>query len=159
MSTLAGVLEGYCSVYEDLLALARSKRDILTAGRPQDLEAVVQAEEALLARLGRLDRALADARRSVEAAGAGVPVDATFEELLAVVDPEERRRLEALGDRLRSALEELRGVAEENVSLLRQALTFVQFSINLLEGSAPGTTYAPSGRVARDREPVVDHHA
>lgn len=155
MTALAGVLEDYCRVYEDLLSLARRKREILLAGRPQDLEPVVQAEEALLSRLGRLDDALEEAQRALPGSRAG---DGGSDPL-AGLEPGRHQELEALVARLRSTLDELRQVAEENVSLLQGALQFVQFSIGLLERSSAGVTYAASGQVARGRAPLVDRRA
>ncbi|HEX6989796.1 MAG TPA: flagellar protein FlgN [Bacillota bacterium] len=157
MTALAGVLEGYCRVYEDLLVLARRKRDILLGGRPQDLEPVVQAEEVLLGRLGGLERELADARRGM--AGEPDAADAPLAAVLDQLEPAERQRVEALGSRLRSVIEDLRAVGEENVNLLRQALQFVEFSISLLERTTAGATYRASGRLAHVRGPVVDHRA
>src|SRR5690606_15490303 len=102
VTALAGVLEDYCRVYEDLLSLARRKREILLAGRPQDLEPVVQAEEALLSRLGRLDDALEEAQRALPGSRAG---DGGSDPL-AGLEPGRHQELEALVARLRSTLDE-----------------------------------------------------
>ncbi|MFO7245930.1 MAG: flagellar protein FlgN [Thermaerobacter sp.] len=159
MTALVEVLEGYCRVYEDLLSLARQKQDILLGGRPQDLEPVVRAEELLLARLGQLDSELEAAGRAL----AGKPGDAGTlpgrEDVLAGLDEDQRRQVEEVSTRLRSVLEELRRVVDENVSLLRGALQFVQFSISVLERGAAGVTYGAQGRLAQGRSPVVDRRA
>ncbi len=162
VSTLVADLE----VYRDLLDLARKKQNLVVKGDLVALEGLVEVEEALVQRAGRLEGERQEITLGLARAW-GLPADA-----LTLSDIEKRcrgdsdpatqeagTRLGEIHAELKGLLEELHERNQENMQLLKRAMSVVRFSLQHL--LPDGAVYAPGGdrRYTSEVPRTVDHHA
>lgn len=160
---MLAILQEQLEVQRSFLVLARKKEKALVEGDLDEMEGVVRAERFLLWQSGRCeDERLAVQGKLAVSLGRS-PEEVTLGFLVETLSPslaDDFRRLEG---ELRDVWRELEAVNESNRELLKRALTFVYFSLDLLtQGAGQGATYFPAGDVvarARRARALVDRWA
>ncbi|HHY93770.1 MAG TPA: flagellar protein FlgN [Firmicutes bacterium] len=168
---LLSLLNSDLDVYRDLLELARKKREILVTGDLRALEALLEVEQALVQRAGRLEDERAQVMGSLARVW-GVPGDS-----LTLRDVENRCRghaaqqgsagtdegsararvgsgteqevatvLVSVGETLNSLLGELQTVNRENAHLIRRSLSLISHSLDAILPDQDGAAYGSHGR-------------
>ena len=144
--TLIAILAEMVKLYEALLQLSRLKRDILVSGKPQELETLTKQEEFLIFQIGKLEGQRQ--RTAKEIAGMyGVQGDSiTLEQMRQLADPRTAESLAALNANLEKIVSEITPLNQINSDLIRKALDFINFNINLLTQSNAEPTYTTKGQ-------------
>jgi len=155
----AGVVETLsrqADVYGDLLDVACKKREVLAGGTVRDLEHLVQAEEALLFKAGRLEERRSELVDELSRL-CGIDGKVTVRELIERVDGLDDA-LEEIDEALKRVLEELGAVNRTNAELIRQALAYINLSLSVTAGAGRDVTYTEGGTIAPGavRRGVVD---
>lgn len=143
MENLIEVLGKECVEYEGLLELSQKKTPIIIKGDLEALQKITDEEQDYASRLANLEKA-----RSVVYADIANVINKDvntlkLDYLIAMLEsrPSERDALAALHDRLKTTVNGLQRVNDQNAELLRNALEMVEFELNLLQAtkSAPET--------------------
>lgn len=142
---LLDVLKEILEIYQAILTLSQHKKQILVAVKPKELEKVTKQEEMLILRVGKLD----DLRRKIIseiAADHGMKAEENSILQLQTVAPADIvGKIDSFQTDFESILAELVPLNELNTELIKQALGFVNYNINILSQTAVGPTYAPQG--------------
>ncbi|MCL6450625.1 MAG: flagellar protein FlgN [Acetobacteraceae bacterium] len=144
---LARVLDEQVELYGALLELSRRKQRVLVEGGLQDLERLVEAEQALLWRAGKAEeRRLALQDELLGELGLPAGGRVTLSQLLQRLDGSTAERYREVAGRLKALVAELVALNAANTELVNQALAYVRFSLRSLArlGGEP-PTYRPPG--------------
>ena len=143
--TLLTVLQESVTLYQGLLLLGEEKRQALVGAQSAELDAVTRREELMILEGARLEerRAKATAALATQYKMAGQAP--TLLMLSAAAEPEMAQRLQACKAELDDAVQHLLRINETNGALIRQALHFVNYNLNLLTQCQADTTYCASG--------------
>ena len=150
--TLLTVLQESVTLYKGLLMLGEEKRQALVGAQSAELDAVTRREELMILEGARLEerRAKATAALAKQYNLAGKAPTITM--LSAVAEPEISQRLQSCKAELDEAVQRLLRLNETNGALIRQALHFVNYNLNLLTQCQAETTYGSNGgRSGMDR--------
>lgn len=145
---LEAVLREQLLVLQDLISVGEKKAGILVEGKAQELETLVQGEQVLAWRLGRLEEKRLRLQAQV-AVSSGEPADTlTMRELQELAPAEVRPALVEIGTALGEAASRLHTLNEQNRVLLQGALAYTEFAIQLLRpgNKSNTTTYGPKGQ-------------
>jgi flagellar biosynthesis/type III secretory pathway chaperone len=149
------------SVYQEILALSRQKKDLLVRAKPADLEKVVKQEEVLVMKAGRIEVARKQVISNLVStlvSKQAVPEAFTLEELIALAPAEVAEQLKETGQDFALVLQDLQVQNELNTKLIQQALNLVNYNINLLANSSVGPTYSAPGYGKQPQEQLSGHY-
>jgi len=142
-------------LYEALIDLAKQKKDCIVQNQLNELTLVMAKESRLLKKMSEAEHARTQAILALQRAlgiSRGEPLTLT-EVARMVTSPEDKTAIEGWIDRLLEQAAKLRELNDLNQALTRQALDFVELSLDLLTGvpeqavyQAPSQTPAPTSR-------------
>lgn len=129
--------------YEALAELSGKKTTAVIRGELEALQAITDEEQLAAARISHMEQE----RRNVMKEIAGVlntDVEALkLADIVRVLErrPEERAKMEACQNRLKTAVYRMKQINEHNLELIERALEITQFELNLYQAvkSAPET--------------------
>lgn len=131
--------------HEQLLTLAKRKKEVLIKGDIDALNEIVKGEAQIVQNIERLESDRMGAGRLL-AIRLGIPLDElTASKISAASSPEDAKRMDELTDQLRNVITELKRLNDLNKLLIEQSLQFVRTSIELLTESPHVPTYGGSG--------------
>ncbi|MDR2649706.1 MAG: flagellar protein FlgN [Clostridiales bacterium] len=141
-------LQSQLILYNELLESARQKKSFVINNDIDALRRLTARENSLIGKLRRAERDRA-AYTSEIAKKLGVSVEnLTLAELAGhVKDEGVRERLADLRIRIRANMDELKILNEWNKALIDHNLEYIDFSVNLLRGSAAEPVYAGADEI------------
>lgn len=143
---LIALLTEMVDLYRVILQLSRQKSEALIAAKTQDIEAITKKEELLILRVGKLEAARGKLMQQI-AARHGFDVEGlTLSKMQELTDPDIAEQLGKFAADFDSIMNELAPVNQLNTELIEQALSYVNYNINLLTHNAAAPTYAPQGQ-------------
>jgi flagellar biosynthesis/type III secretory pathway chaperone len=147
LSNLLVVMETQLQIMEDLTALCRKQSLVLVTGGLEDLDILLQGEQALIWRMGRLEERRFHLQREVAASMGIHPAGLTLERLLSDCPTAQTPRCREIAQRYGSAAGELMEANQQNAELLKQAMAFVDFSMQAMgaRDHTHGKVYSPRG--------------
>lgn len=133
MADMIEILQKQLNLYEKLLVCEEEKKPLILANEVVKLNVLTQKEKLLTAQADELEtsRLLMTARHFKELGfrnRSGVLSDL----IKSVNQPEEKRQLMEMHEKLTKVLTRIKQINEENQSLIKQSLDFVNFSISLM---------------------------
>lgn len=143
---LLTVLSKMLSIYQAILILSQQKREILVAAQSQELGKVTEQEEILILQIGKLEEHREILVGELMALHGIEEGKFSFEELGKIAQPSVVEQLESLRKEFRKIMEEIEPLNKLNTELIKQALHFINYNINILSQTAVGPTYAPKGQ-------------
>ena len=152
---LAEVLQAVgrlADLHEELISIARRMREAIAADDVGTVSALTRQEEKIARSIAEWDdvRIRATAAYMASMGIAVVPSSFTVEQLVRFMSrAEDKQALMREAERLGKAVAQFKELHDLNMQLVRQALAFVQYSLDVLAGShAEEATYAPPDRSA-----------
>lgn len=143
---LVALLTEMVDLYRVILQLSRQKSEALIAAKTQELEAITKKEELLILRVGKLEAARGKLMQQI-AASYGLAVEGlTLSKMQELTEPDIAEQLGKFAAGFDSIMNELAPVNQLNTELIEQALSYVNYNINLLTHSKASNTYAPQGQ-------------
>jgi FlgN protein. len=143
LNELLDILEQEYEVYNDLNELGHKKKDVLIKGMVNELDGIVNAEQACIATISKLE----DAReRWLKANTKGNNIE-DFNNLIENSNEEDKIKFKEFQERFKKLLQDVAEVNEHNQALIEQALEYIEFSINLIGDaiSSDSVTYGSKG--------------
>jgi len=126
------ILDEQKELYDQLLETANEKTPVLVKGDVDQLNAIVQKERKLIARAEQLEQQrILETHRHFVSLGYISRMNTLREVIQSVNQPELKQKLIEQQRELSGLLEELRRVNDLNQQLIRQALSFIDYSIGL----------------------------
>ena len=143
--TLLTVLQESVMLYKGLLLLGEEKRQALVEAQSAELDAVTRREELMILEGARLEERRAKVTAALATHYNTPGTTPTISMLSAVAEPEMAQRLQFCKAELDDAVQRLLRLNETNGALIRQALHFVNYNLNLLTQCQAETTYGSNG--------------
>ncbi|TYP50913.1 flagellar protein FlgN [Thermosediminibacter litoriperuensis] len=130
-------------IYKELLGLSQKKTDILVMGDVKTLGEITDLEQELIVRLGRIE----DERMKIVAGIAGEEI--TVSRLAEKLPEDIKLELERISGELKEVLSKLRDRNEINEKLIRRALEYINYSLEIMAGAGKQSTgYSADGKTA-----------
>ena len=143
------VLQQTLDLYRALLRLSIHKRDDLIAADASMLERMTQQEELLVLQVSKMETIRKPLLGQIARAYGILPDDLTISKACELAPGPVSERLTAIREEFETVSDELVPLNRSNTQLIEQALTFVNYNVNLLTRSTAGTTYAPQGKTSQ----------
>ncbi len=143
MEELIDVLEKESKEYEELLSLSRRKTKVIVSQDILALEKITDEEQIIVSRITNLDSKRETVTKDIADV---INKDVETLKLSALIEllsnqPNERKRLSAVHDRLKDTVHTIRLVNEGNSELIKNSLEMVNFDLNMIRAmrQAPET--------------------
>ena len=142
---LLTVLQESVELYKGLLLLGEEKRQALIGAKAAELDEVTRREELMILEGSRLEerRAKVTAAIATHHQLSGKPP--TLAVIADAAEPDMARKLKSCKAKLDDSVQRLLRINETNGALIRQALHFVNYNLNLLTQCQAEITYGSSG--------------
>lgn len=143
---LVDVLANMLKLYQALLTISKQKHDILVGAKAQELDALTKQEELLIVQIGKLEVIREKALREIITTHNFSDENITISKLAEVADPDIGIQISDLLKQFDSITADLVKMNKLNTKLIEQALSFINYNINLLTQNTIGPTYAAKGQ-------------
>lgn len=148
LNELFAIVEKETEIYGSILKLSKEKTDIIVAGKVSELENMVKVEQALMFEIMKLE----DQRESVlEKVAAHINVkkdDFNLSILMQHLEPSLKEKVSVYQKKMVGVMDDLKNTNELNSKLIKQALEYVDFSLNVMTSAAvQNNSYGGSGNV------------
>lgn len=118
-------------MYDGVLKLSKEKQDLIVKGKVKEIEALTQKEQVYIKHMGTFEKI----RRSIFTNAAkelNIREVDNVSELLLFIDEEAGKEIDSLRDEILKTINELKEVNEENESLIKKSLEFIDFNKELI---------------------------
>lgn len=140
------ILSKLLEIYEEFLALSKQKRAAIVSVKMPDLEKIVRQEQVLIASVGNLERRREEVLAGLLAEEKIATPRKTLLDLLPYCDEKTARKLEDIHAKFKATLAALEECNEGNNRLLKQALSAVNYNLNVLTNASVEPVYAAGGQ-------------
>lgn len=148
VNAVIDILKKEHSYYNDMLELSKSKKKIIVEGKVAELDKIIKLEQNMIVNIGQLER-----KREEEVAKLSGRLNlkseqVTITELANVLQPEQKKRLEEIQNKLQETFSELKSINDINGQLIEQSLEYIDYSINIVTGAGmeTGSLYGDIGK-------------
>lgn len=146
LSQLEEILENEATLYSQILSIGNQKTDIIIKGKVNELSALVEQEQEIVAKLTKLELSRNTISSLLHKELNLSNTEITLTELISHVKGKHASSLMAKKDRLLDTLNSVKKINDENGKLIDNSLEFIDFSINVLSNAAdPGNNYTQVG--------------
>jgi len=134
--------------YKDMLELSKSKKKIIIEGKVAELDKIVKLEQNMIFNIGQLERKREEETAKLSSALGIGSAQLSVSELAKLLQPDLKKALEVIQDKLQNVFSELKSVNDINGQLIQQSLEYIDYSINLISGSGmeTGSLYEDIGK-------------
>lgn len=143
MDDLIQVLESENEQYQKLANLSKEKKQVIINADVPMLEKIVDQEQDVASKIQNLDNRRQKVMRDMSVVLNKPEQDFTVDTVIEMLgsQPKEQERLQNVKKQLKTTLEEVRKINEQNQTLLNQALEMVEFDLTLFRSmrTAPET--------------------
>ena len=136
ISQLIGLLNEQADRYEELLGLSREKKDIIIANDVDGLQKITHLENLVVSQNQKLEKKRIAVLQDIAAVVNRKEEELTLSALVAIMEgQEEKEGLVSVGERIRRVMESLSEANLYNASLIRNALDYIEYSMNVIRSS------------------------
>jgi flagellar biosynthesis/type III secretory pathway chaperone len=128
LTLIAQILE----LCHQMLALGKTKREILVSGKTEGLEKIIKQEELLLMQIDKLETERSKKSREITEIHGIQLAEMTLSDIAKLAEASVAGQIQEIGAHLKKTVGELGELNQLNNKLLQQALFFVNCNINLL---------------------------
>lgn len=143
MDDLIQVLENENEEYEKLAKLSKEKKQVIIDANVPALEKIVDSEQDVASKIQNLDKRRQKVMHDMSVVLNKPEQDFTLDTVIEMLSsqPKEQQRLQDVKKQLKTTLDEVRNINEQNQTLLNQALELVEFDLTLFRSmrTAPET--------------------
>lgn len=139
-------------LYSQILEEADNKTEVIVKGDVDSLQVSVGKEQKTIKELNKLQAAREQIVAQIAKKAEKKPEELTITYLLSILPEEKAKKLSSISDKLKETIGELRIKNELNQKLLKNAIDYVNFSLNLLTQPTPqATQYGRKGRETQSK--------
>ncbi len=138
---LIEIIEKESAIYQEVLELAREKKQIIIDGKIQELEVITKREQVLVGSLIKLENLRSSTVEEI-VGELGIRSIDNVTELVGYLDETTQRHLLNLKSKLSETVDLLSDENSLNNKLIEQSLDMIEFNMNLITGfNSEGTSY------------------
>ena len=152
-TTLRGLLAQEKDLYAEAVGVSQAKKEAVSKGQVAELDGIVRAEQGLVIRLQTAERRRLDCLGDYAALTGRGTGDVTLAEMVESAPESERVSLAQLHEELRTLLESLLALNQENRLLVESRLQYTQYMLSVLTDNDSSNNYAAPGS-EQQREPT-----
>lgn len=146
------VLEKEKTIYEELLTLSQEKKNVIIAGKIQELDNFLKVEGNIILEISKLED-----EREIAAEALAKQLGCSREELTIsyvcdTVKDERCSKLREVANSIGETLSRLKEINDQNGKLIEQSLEYINFSMNLMADSIAGQKAVYEGKVEESKE-------
>ena len=156
---LAEILAKLADVYQQMLALSKNKRLALVRVQIKELETITRQEQVLLSVVNSLEKERSIILLKIRQGLDKQYANAGLSTLIDQCHEQSKEALQASHQRLKEVIASVQVHNELNTNLTTQALSAVNYQLNVLSRSSVGPTYAEGGKELVDRKKRLDFEA
>jgi flagellar biosynthesis/type III secretory pathway chaperone len=140
MENLIEVLGKECDEYDKLLALSMKKTPVIVSGDLARLQQITDEEQIVVGSISHLERQREEVTKDIANVLNKDVAELKLSHFIYMLGsrPQEQKPLAQAHDRLRSCVDKLRNVNEQNRELLFSALELVDFDMQILQAMRQG---------------------
>ncbi|KXG78812.1 hypothetical protein AN618_01500 [Fervidicola ferrireducens] len=152
---LIGNLKNQTELYRELLSLSEKKTDVLVKGDVKTLGEITDVEQEMILKLGKME---SERMKIAQSLCGG---ETTAEKLKEILPEEKKKEFDRIAEELKEILLKLQHRNEINEKLIRRALEYINFSIELMTSAAKKATgYDAGGRTSEEETlRIIDRKA
>ncbi|MDA8441546.1 MAG: flagellar protein FlgN [Peptococcaceae bacterium] len=154
---LVGILEQLHTELVAMLVLGKRKQQVLIDGNVDELNNIVNEEETLIAEVGKLERLRTEQFGNL-AKGLNLSEHATIKEIADFFPPPLNTVIQEQGVRLTDLTVQLKRVNADNISLIKQAMDIIQFTLESVVGYERQPAYGTSDKPTKPRRTLLIDH-
>lgn len=157
MEDFMDILEKENGEYERLTELSTQKRQIIIDGNVPALEDITNKEQDITSNIKNLEKRRIEVVNDMAIVLSKDPRDLTVTNMIAFLNkqPKEQQKLKEIKEKLRSTLEKMADINQQNEVLLKQALEMVEFDLTLFKSMRQAPTTANYDRRANNTGEVL----
>jgi len=156
---LISVLTKILDVYKQLLVLSKEKRMIIVTVKMKELEKIVRQEQIMIATIGKLEQQRESVLTSLLVSENISTPNKELLDLVMFCDQSMGQKIADIHRQFKETLAELETNNKMNNHLITQALSVVNYNLNVLSEAAVGPTYAAQGREQVSKVKRFDYKA
>lgn len=139
---LISTLENQRAYYEELLILANNKTDIIIKGDVSSLQDLTRVEQELAGRVLRLDKKREELIKDIALVTNKDAATLTISEIIQMLENQtnEHDQLQKVSLEIKSILDKMVVINNQNKKLLQQSLDYIDFTMNALQSSKSAPT-------------------
>ena len=148
LNELFKIVEKETEIYSSILKLSKEKTDIIVAGKVGELDSMVKVEQSLMFEIMKLE----DQRESIlEKVAAHINVrkdEFNLSVLMQHLNVPLKEKVNIYQKNMMGIMDELKNTNDLNSKLIKQALEYVDFSLNVMTSTAvQNNSYGGTGNV------------
>ncbi len=141
IDTLIDVLKEQVLLYEELLVLSKEKKQVIINNDIELLKQITSAEVVITNRAQILEKERMESVSDIALVLGKSEKDLTIYRIVELVNTEEdKAKLKNVADKIKSVIDELKIENDNNNALLKSALEYVDFSLNVIRSARGETT-------------------
>lgn len=139
------VLTKILDLYKELLALNKEKRAAIVMVKMEELEKFVRQEQMMIATVGKMEQKRQAVLMRLLAAENITAPNKELLDLIAFCDKSTGEKIKEIHQDFQTTLDSLEKENKVNDYLIRQALSVVNYKLNVVSETAVAPTYASAG--------------
>lgn len=143
---LISVLTKILDVYKQLLILSKEKRMVIVSVKMTELEKIVRQEQIMVATIGKLEQQREAVLTSLLVSENISTPNKELLDLVMFCDKDMGNKIAEIHRQFKETLAELESNNKMNNHLITQALSVVNYNLNVLSEASVETTYAAKGQ-------------
>jgi flagellar biosynthesis/type III secretory pathway chaperone len=143
---LISVLTKILDVYKQLLVLSKEKRMVIVSVKMKELEKIVRQEQIMIATIGKLEQQRESVLTSLLVSENISTPNKELLDLVMFCDKAIGEKITEIHSQFKETLAELETNNKMNNHLITQALSVVNYNLNVLSEASVGPTYASKGQ-------------
>ena len=156
MENLLTIMGEQLELYQNLLALAEEKRDAVIGNDIEGLQRITSVEHTLISKNNRLEKKRIIVTEDIANVLGVKAEDLTLSALAEIMrDKPEHEAISTIGGELRTCVEKLRVLNDENKILVESALQYADYMLNVMRGVTAQDENVYNRR-GRNKTPDID---
>ncbi len=143
---LVSVLKKLLDLYIQLLVLSKEKRMVIASVKMTELEKIVRQEQIMIATIGKLEQRRESVLTSLLVSENISTPNKELLDLVMFCDQATGNKIKEIHSQFKATLAELESNNKLNNHLITQALSVVNYNLNVLSQTCAGPTYAEKGQ-------------
>ncbi len=149
---MISVLSNELKAYQELLKLSQKKTDVLVKGDVKLLDEITKVEQDMIMQMGKLEAKRGNIIKKIAETYKKDIKQINMSFLKQIMAQENIKKLEDLQEDMKYTLKQIDKKNKDNEGLIKQALEYIDFSINLLKDvGQTKSNYNPDGKDSKNR--------
>jgi len=153
---LIGILQEEYTIYQQLIPIAEEKTRVIVKNDLNSLQVITEKEQSAINRMNVLERKRETVMVNIRTVINRKNGEFTLTTLIGLMDkqPKEQKTLSLIHDNLKSTIQRLVHINNQNKSLIQQSLEMIEFNMNFIQSTrmSPGNNTYTKGAFRYDAQ-------